>query len=35
LDGRKGWFAALVLALAAVQLTVFRLSLNTFNVIGL
>lgn len=35
LDGKRGWVAALVLALAAVQLTVFRLSLNTFNVEGL
>jgi len=31
LDGRRGWFAGLVLALAAVQLAVFRLSLDVFG----
>jgi hypothetical protein len=32
LDCRRGWFAGLVLALAAVQLAVFRLSLDVFGV---
>jgi hypothetical protein len=31
LDGKRGWIAAAVLALAAVQLMVFRLSLNVFG----
>ena len=31
LDGRRGWIAGAVLALAAVQLMVFRLSLNVFG----
>jgi hypothetical protein len=31
LDGKRGWIAAAVLTLAAVQLMVFRLSLNVFG----
>ncbi|MGD1002099.1 MAG: glycosyltransferase family 39 protein [Candidatus Brocadiia bacterium] len=31
LDGKRGWIAGAVLALAAVQLMVFRLSLNVFG----
>ena len=31
LDGKRGWIAAAVLALAAVQMMVFRLSLNVFG----